>query len=436
MGPTGPTGARPRAHEFRHSESRPPGGAAAADAPPRAARERASVPARARRPPRRESGRAGGARSVLRPEPRGHGGIPCRRHPASAGDGRRSLGGVPPASPPRAAGRLRPHRGRGPHPRRPARGGFAPLRLRGAPARGDDRGGRSPPGARARTSPRGAAPRRGAGRRRRLAAASRHRHPEGADRGPEYRVPERPALLRGERGGVLHRPGDGGRPPRRRAPSRTAGPEPEPAPEAPVPEAAATEPGAALDAPEAPPLLFDQAAFRERIRDPAAAARRRGDELARAKARAAAEAERRRRGTPTDIWRFLEGKRFRNPEGGLVSNRNNTLYYDDRGANLVPWIGRLIAEVRRNWYIPYAATYDRGHVAIAISVLRSGEIAWLQVVVPSGVAGFDNAAVGALRGAQLLPPAGRLPRRGLRDHAGLLVQRTPLRPLFRHAVVP
>ena len=181
------------------------------------------------------------------------------------------------------------------------------------------------------------------------------------------------------------------------------GPEPEPAPEAPVPEAAATEPGAALDAPEAPPLLFDQAAFRERIRDPAAAARRRGDELARAKARAAAEAERRRRGTPTDIWRFLEGKRFRNPEGGLVSNRNNTLYYDDRGANLVPWIGRLIAEVRRNWYIPYAATYDRGHVAIAISVLRSGEIAWLQVVVPSGVAGFDNAAVGALRGAQLLP---------------------------------
>ena len=59
--------------------------------------------------------------------------------------------------------------------------------------------------------------------------------------------------------------------------------------------------------------------------------------------------------------------------------------------------------MRRNWYIPYAATYDRGHVAIAISVLRSGEIAWLQVVVPSGVAGFDNAAVGALRGAQLLP---------------------------------
>ena len=125
--------------------------------------------------------------------------------------------------------------------------------------------------------------------------------------------------------------------------------------------------------------------------------------MAYSRARELAERERRREGVPTDIWRFLEGKRFRNPEGGLVSNRNNTLYYDDRGANLVPWISRLIAEVRRNWYIPYAASYESGHVAIAISVLRSGALDWLQVVVPSGVPGFDNAATGALRGAQLLP---------------------------------
>lgn len=154
---------------------------------------------------------------------------------------------------------------------------------------------------------------------------------------------------------------------------------------------------------EEPPLRFDAEAFRRLINDPAADVRRLGNELAMREARAQAEAERRKQGAPTDIWRFLEGKRFRNPEGGLVSNRNNTLYYDDRGANLVPWIGRLIAEVRRNWYIPYAASYDHGHVAIAISVLRSGDLAWLQVVVPSGVPGFDNAAVGALRGAQLLP---------------------------------
>lgn len=156
----------------------------------------------------------------------------------------------------------------------------------------------------------------------------------------------------------------------------------------------------------APPgdrLRFDEDAFRERIRDPAAEVRRLASDHARRNARRQAREEERRRGAPTDIWRFLDGKRFRNPEGGLVSNRNNTLYYDDRGANLVPWITRLIAEVRRNWYVPYAASYQAGHVAIAISVLRSGELAWLQVVIPSGVPGFDNAAAGALRGAQLLP---------------------------------
>ena len=186
------------------------------------------------------------------------------------------------------------------------------------------------------------------------------------------------------------------------------GTEPEPSAEIPAIEEAAEAlaepvpepPGAGLSEAR---LLFDAEAFRRLINDPTADVRRLADELAMREARAQAEAERRRQGAPTDIWRFLEGKRFRNPEGGLVSNRNNTLYYDDRGANLVPWLGRLIAEVRRNWYIPYAASYDHGHVAIAISVLRSGEIAWMQVVVPSGVPGFDNAAVGALRGAQLLP---------------------------------
>ncbi len=187
-------------------------------------------------------------------------------------------------------------------------------------------------------------------------------------------------------------------------------PEPPAVPDEPSP---AAEPAAAGDAPDGAEdlaallardrLRFDSDAFRERIRDPAAEVRRRAAEIAREKARVMAREEERERGEPTDIWRFLEGKRFRNPEGGLVSNRNNTLYYDDRGANLVPWITRLIAEVRRNWYIPYAASYQAGHVAIAISVLRSGALSWLQVVIPSGVPGFDNAAEGALRGAQLLP---------------------------------
>jgi TonB family protein len=108
-------------------------------------------------------------------------------------------------------------------------------------------------------------------------------------------------------------------------------------------------------------------------------------------------------GAFTDIRRFLEGTRFHNPEGGLVSNTGNTLYYNDKGANFVPWIRRMLSEVRRNWYVPYSVAFNHGHVAVGISVGRDGAIRELNVLIPSGVSGFDNAAVGALRAAQFMP---------------------------------
>jgi TonB family protein len=104
-----------------------------------------------------------------------------------------------------------------------------------------------------------------------------------------------------------------------------------------------------------------------------------------------------------DIRRFLMDSRFHNPEGGLVTGKNNTLYYNDQGANFVPWLRRMLAEVRRNWIPPYSASFLAGHVAVGVSVLRSGDVTELKVLIPSGTAGFDNAAVGALRAADLLP---------------------------------
>ncbi len=108
-------------------------------------------------------------------------------------------------------------------------------------------------------------------------------------------------------------------------------------------------------------------------------------------------------GAFTDIRRFLAGTRFENPEGGLLSNTQNTLYYNDKGANFVPWIRRMIAEVRRNWFIPYSISFNHGHVAVGISVARDGTITDLKLLIPSGTSGFDNAAVGALRASQLMP---------------------------------
>jgi TonB family protein len=108
-------------------------------------------------------------------------------------------------------------------------------------------------------------------------------------------------------------------------------------------------------------------------------------------------------GAFTDIRRFLAGSRFDNPEGGLVANTGNTLYYNDKGANFVPWLRRMLAEVRRNWFVPYSVAFNHGHVAVGISVARDGTVTELKVLIPSGISGFDNAAVGSLRAAQLLP---------------------------------
>lgn len=108
-------------------------------------------------------------------------------------------------------------------------------------------------------------------------------------------------------------------------------------------------------------------------------------------------------GAFTDIRRFLAGTRFDNPEGGLVANTGNTLYYNDKGANFVPWLRRMLAEVRRNWFVPYSVAFNHGHVAVGISVARDGSVTELKVLIPSGTSGFDNAAVGALRASQLLP---------------------------------
>ena len=108
----------------------------------------------------------------------------------------------------------------------------------------------------------------------------------------------------------------------------------------------------------------------------------------------------------TDIRRFLDGARFDHPEGGLVVGRDNTLYYNDKGANFVPWIARMLAEVRRTWIpsMPIVATLGyAGHTAVGFTVDRNGSVIALETIRPSPVRSFDNNAVGAIRAARLLP---------------------------------
>lgn len=157
--------------------------------------------------------------------------------------------------------------------------------------------------------------------------------------------------------------------------------------------------------------------FRERLPQPESAVRQQDEQRRRALAREPQLpldelGEGGENGRFTDIRRFLATARFHHPEGGLVvAGRDNTLYYNDKGANFVPWIRRMLAEVRRTWIasMPYAANVYAGHTAVGFTVARDGSVVALETLVRSGVPGFDNNAEGAVRGARLLPLPGDYP---------------------------
>lgn len=97
---------------------------------------------------------------------------------------------------------------------------------------------------------------------------------------------------------------------------------------------------------------------------------------------------------------------FNNPQGG-VSDFGSTIQFDTKGVEFGPWIRRFVAQVKRNWFIPYAAMSLRGHVVLTFFVHRDGTISDLTVLKPSAIESFTNAAYNALASSnptQPLPP--------------------------------
>jgi TonB family protein len=93
--------------------------------------------------------------------------------------------------------------------------------------------------------------------------------------------------------------------------------------------------------------------------------------------------------------------------GGQLGDALRNLQFDSKGVEFGPWIRRFIAQVKRNWFVPYAAMSMKGHVVVTFNVHKDGSITDLTVVGPSAVESFNNAAFGALAGSnptQPLPP--------------------------------
>jgi TonB family protein len=106
-----------------------------------------------------------------------------------------------------------------------------------------------------------------------------------------------------------------------------------------------------------------------------------------------------------NLGRYVQQSQFNNPGG--EGQPGAAIQFDTKGVEFGPWIRRFVAQIKRNWFIPYAAMSMKGHVVITFNVHKNGAITDLSIIGPCPVDAFNNAALGALvtsNPTQPLPP--------------------------------
>lgn len=107
-----------------------------------------------------------------------------------------------------------------------------------------------------------------------------------------------------------------------------------------------------------------------------------------------------------NLQRYTQNETFEN-QGGGGGQFGPEIQFDTKGVEFGPWIRRFVAQVKRNWFVPYAAMSMKGHVVITFNVHKDGAITDLSVVGPCPIESFNSAAFGALSASnptQPLPP--------------------------------
>lgn len=98
--------------------------------------------------------------------------------------------------------------------------------------------------------------------------------------------------------------------------------------------------------------------------------------------------------------------KYDNPTGGL-STPTGTLSFDTKGFDWGPYSRRIYWIIWSNWHqrMP-PAIYSglKGQVTIHFVIHKDGTITDIQILSPSGVVAYDNAAVLALEASSPLPP--------------------------------
>lgn len=96
-----------------------------------------------------------------------------------------------------------------------------------------------------------------------------------------------------------------------------------------------------------------------------------------------------------NLDRYAQSQTFNN-QRGRVDRQAPFIQFDSKGADFGPWIRRFVAQVYRNWFMPYAIMSMHGNVVLTFNVHRDGSITDLSVMKPSRVRAFTNSAFNAI----------------------------------------
>jgi TonB family protein len=94
------------------------------------------------------------------------------------------------------------------------------------------------------------------------------------------------------------------------------------------------------------------------------------------------------------------------PSPGKIGS-NLELLSDPMGIDFRPYMIKVLAAVRRNWFaiMPESAKLgSRGKVALQFSIDREGSVPKLVIVTPSGIQALDRAAVAGVSASNPFPP--------------------------------
>lgn len=104
-----------------------------------------------------------------------------------------------------------------------------------------------------------------------------------------------------------------------------------------------------------------------------------------------------------NLQRYVQNQTFDNPQGGR-NDPGSTIQFDTKGVEFGPWLRRFVNQVKRNWFVPQAAYSFRGHVVLQFNIWKDGHITDINIVQPSSIDSFNNAAYNAIVSSNPVAP--------------------------------